>query len=120
MKSCQQGVVFFGLGLSMRGLGHRSVEALLLLVRELNDFTRFYARRMRVQGDVTGADTVLAWQTGYPFSVNLGRGYPRFNPGEFSARDFSNAARSMRPSSSAAMRRFAFRNRHRLTCAASR
>lgn len=85
MKSCQQGVVFFGLGLSMRGLGHRSVEALLLLVRDLNDFTRFYARRMRVQGDVTGADTVLAWQTGFPFSVNLGRGYPRFNPGEFSA-----------------------------------
>jgi formylmethanofuran dehydrogenase subunit B len=40
---------------------------------------------MRVQGDVTGADLVLAWQTGYPFSVNLARGYPRYNPGEFSA-----------------------------------
>src|SRR5204863_560716 len=69
----------------MTGLGHRSVEALLLLVRDLNDFTRFYARRMRVQGDVTGADSVLAWQTGYPFSVNLARGYPRYNPGEYSA-----------------------------------
>lgn len=85
MKSCRFGVVFFGLGLSMTGLGHRSVEALLLLVRDLNDYTRFYARRMRVQGDVTGADSVLAWQTGYPFSVNLSRGYPRYNPGEFSA-----------------------------------
>jgi formylmethanofuran dehydrogenase subunit B len=42
---------------------------------------------MRIQGDVTGADSVLAWQTGYPFSVNLARGYPRFNPGEFSAQD---------------------------------
>jgi formylmethanofuran dehydrogenase subunit B len=87
MKSCRFGVVFFGLGLSMTGLGHRSVEALLLLVRDLNDHTRFYARRMRVQGDVTGADSVLAWQTGYPFSVNLARGYPRYNPGEFSAQD---------------------------------
>jgi formylmethanofuran dehydrogenase subunit B len=85
MKSCRLGVVFFGLGLSMTGLGHRSVEALLLLVRDLNDFTRFYARRMRVPGDVAGADSVLAWQTGYPFSVSLGRGYPRYNPGEFSA-----------------------------------
>jgi formylmethanofuran dehydrogenase subunit B len=85
MKSCRYGIVFFGLGLSMMRLGHRSVEALLLLVRDLNDFTRFYARRMRVQGDVTGADSVLAWQTGYPFSVNLARGYPRYNPGEFSA-----------------------------------
>jgi formylmethanofuran dehydrogenase subunit B len=87
MKSCRCGVVFFGLGLSMTGLGHRTVEALLLLVRDLNDYTRFYARRMRVQGDVAGADSVLAWQTGYPFSVNLARGYPRYNPGEFSAQD---------------------------------
>ena len=42
---------------------------------------------MRVSGDVAGADSVLAWQTGYPFSVNLGRGYPRYNPGEFSGHD---------------------------------
>src|SRR5439155_8368421 len=46
---------------------------------------RWYARRMRVQGDVAGADSVLAWQTGYPFGVSLARGYPRYNPGEFSA-----------------------------------
>jgi formylmethanofuran dehydrogenase subunit B len=81
MKSCRFGIVFFGLGLSMNGLGHRGVEALLSLVSDLNDYTRFYARRMRVQGDMTGADSVLAWQTGYPFSVNLARGYPRYNPG---------------------------------------
>ncbi len=87
MKSCKCGIVFFGLGLSQTGLGHRSVEALLSLVTDLNDYARFYARRMRVPGDVAGADSVLAWQTGYPFSVNLGRGYPRYNPGEFSAQD---------------------------------
>ena len=85
MKTCRFGVVFFGLGLS-RG-GPRTIEALLRLVIDLNDFTRFYARRMRVSGDVAGADSVLAWQTGYPFSVNLGRGYPRYNPGEFSGQD---------------------------------
>jgi len=87
MKSCRYGIVFFGLGLSMTGLGHHNVEALLLLVRDLNAYTRFFARRMRVQGDVTGADTVLTWQTGYPFSVSLSRGYPRYNPGEFSAQN---------------------------------
>lgn len=85
MKACRFGITFFGLGLSLSRGGHRSVEALLRLVRDLNDHTRFYARRMRVQGDVSGADLVLAWQTGYPFSVNLGRGYPRYNPDEFSA-----------------------------------
>jgi formylmethanofuran dehydrogenase subunit B len=87
MKSCRYGVVFFGLGLSMTGLGQHNVGALLLLVRDLNAHARFCARRLRYPGDVTGADTVLAWQTGYPFSVNFFRGYPRFNPGEFSAHE---------------------------------
>ncbi len=87
MKTCRCGIAFFGLGLSRTHLGHRSVEALLRLVTELNAYTRFYARRMRVSSDVTGADSVLTWQTGFPFSVNLARGYPRFNPGEFTAHD---------------------------------
>lgn len=87
MKICKFGIVFFGLGLSRTHLGHRTVEALLRLVTDLNAFTRFYARRMRVSSDVAGADSVLAWQTGYPFSVSLARGYPRFNPGEFTAHD---------------------------------
>jgi formylmethanofuran dehydrogenase subunit B len=64
-----------------------TIEALMLLTSELNARTRFYVRRLRGSGDVTGADNVLAWQTGYPFSVNLSRGYPRYNPGEFSAND---------------------------------
>ncbi len=87
MKRCQCGVFFFGLGLTQRGVGHANVEALLRLVRDLNAFTRFHARRMRVYGDVAGADTVLCWQTGFPFSVNLARGYPRYSPGEYSAND---------------------------------
>ena len=87
MKACRFGIVFFGLGLSMSGVGHRNVEALLHLVTDLNRYTWFQARRMRVFGDVTGADSVLAWQTGYPFSVSLARDYPRYNPGEFSAHD---------------------------------
>jgi formylmethanofuran dehydrogenase subunit B len=85
MRRCKYGVVFFGFGLSRGRHGHSTVEALLKLVRELNQHTRFNVRRMRGSGDVTGADMVLAWQTGYPFSVNLARGYPRYNPGEYSA-----------------------------------
>lgn len=87
MKRCRYGVVFFGFGLARSRHGHRTVEALLGLVRDLNRHTRFSVRRMRGSGDVTGADTVLAWQTGYPFSVNLARGYPRYNPGEYSAQN---------------------------------
>ena len=96
MRSCKSGVVFFGLGLTGTSLGqteprselgHSNVECLLRLVAELNAITRFYARRMRLQGDVSGADSVLCWQTGFPFSVNLARGYPRYNPGEYSANE---------------------------------
>lgn len=42
---------------------------------------------MRGHGNVTGADNVVTWSTGYPFGVNLSRGYPRFNPGEFTTSD---------------------------------
>jgi formylmethanofuran dehydrogenase subunit B len=85
MLSSRYGVVFFGLGLTDGACGHHHVEALLQLVTDLNQHTRFVARRMRVSGDVAGADSVLCWQTGYPFSVSLSRGFPRYNPGEFTA-----------------------------------
>ncbi|MFO1021924.1 MAG: formylmethanofuran dehydrogenase subunit B [Planctomycetales bacterium] len=87
MRQATCGIFYFGLGLTAGALGARNVEALLLLTRDLNDLTRFHARRMRIYGDVAGADSVLCWQTGYPFSVNLAPGYPRYNPGEFSAND---------------------------------
>src|SRR5437588_5287474 len=87
MKSCKFGVLFFGMGLSMTRGKHLNVEAALSLARDLNEFTRFYAKPMRGHGNVTGADNVVSWQTGYPFGVNLGRGYPRFNPGEFTTAD---------------------------------
>jgi formylmethanofuran dehydrogenase subunit B len=87
MKGCQFGVLFFGMGLSMTRGKHLNVEAALALARDLNEFTRFYAKPMRGHGNVTGADNVVSWSTGYPFGVSLGRGYPRFNPGEFTTSD---------------------------------
>lgn len=85
LLNCSYGVVFFGLGLAQAHLGHVTVAGLLKLVSELNQFTRFVARRMRLPGDVSGADSVLCWQTGYPFAVDFARGYPRYNPQEFTA-----------------------------------
>lgn len=85
LTSCRYGVVFFGLGLAQSRLGHLVVAELLRLVADLNARTRFVARRLRIPGDVAGADSVLCWQTGFPFAVNLGRRHPRYNPGEFSA-----------------------------------
>ena len=87
MKSCRFGVLFFGMGLAMTRGKHINAEAALALARDLNRFTRFTAKPMRGHGNVTGADNVVAWTTGYPFGVSLGRGYPRFNPGEFTTVD---------------------------------
>jgi formylmethanofuran dehydrogenase subunit B len=53
----------------------------------MNAFTKFVAMPMRGHGNVTGGDVIMRWSTGYPFGVNLCRGYPRFNPGEYSTVD---------------------------------
>ena len=87
MKTCKFGVLFFGMGLSMTRGKHMNSAAVLTLATELNAFTKFVAMPMRGHGNVTGSDMVMRWTTGYPFGVNLCRGYPRFNPGEYSTVD---------------------------------
>lgn len=85
LRRCRAGAIFYGAGIARHGNAHATTEALFRLVRDLNRFTRFYARRMRPPGDASGADSVLCWQTGFAGSVNLARGYPRYSPGEYSA-----------------------------------
>jgi formylmethanofuran dehydrogenase subunit B len=87
MKRARFGVLFFGMGLTMTRGKHMNSASVLTLVTALNAFTKFVAMPMRGHGNVTGADMVVRWTTGYPFGVNLSRGYPRFNPGEFSTVD---------------------------------
>ena len=87
MKSARFGVIFFGMGLSMTRGKHMNSAGVLALTAELNAFTKFVCMPMRGHGNVTGADVVMRYTTGFPFGVNLSRGYPRFNPGEFSTID---------------------------------
>ncbi|MCA9168711.1 MAG: formylmethanofuran dehydrogenase subunit B [Planctomycetales bacterium] len=87
MKRAKFGVMFFGMGLSMTRGKHMNSAALLTLAAEMNAFTKFVAMPMRGHGNVTGADVIMRWQTGYPFGITFNRGYPRYNPGEFSTVD---------------------------------
>ena len=87
MKAAQFGAILFGMGLTMTRGKHINSEAILALARDMNRHTRWVAKPMRGHGNVTGADNVVSWSTGYPFGVNLNRGYPRFNPGEFTTSD---------------------------------
>jgi len=87
MVNCNFGVLFFGLGLTMSSGKLRNVDAALSLTRDLNMRTKFVIMPMRGHFNVTGADIVFTWQTGYPYAVDFSMGYPRYNPGETSAID---------------------------------
>ena len=87
---CKFGIIFFGLGLTMTKGKHRNIDAAINLTRDLNSRTKFLIMPMRGHYNVTGANIVTTWQTGYPFSVDLSNGYPRYNPGETSSTDILN------------------------------
>jgi formylmethanofuran dehydrogenase subunit B len=87
MVDCSFGVIFFGLGLTMSRGKMRNVDAALSLTRDLNKLTKFSIMPMRGHFNVTGADTVFTWQTGYPYAVDFSMCYPRYNPGETSTVD---------------------------------
>lgn len=92
--NCDLGVLFFGLGLTMSTGKHRNIDAALNLVRDLNQRTKFLIMPMRGHFNVTGANIVSTWQTGYPYAVDFSKGYPQYNPGETSAVDILSRGES--------------------------
>lgn len=87
MVNARFGIIFFGLGLTMSAGKSRNVEVAIKLVRDLNKYTKFLIMPMRGHFNVTGANIVFTWQTGYPYAVDFSHGYPMYNPGETSAID---------------------------------
>ena len=87
MVGCKLGIIFFGVGLTMSEGKVRNVDAAISLTRDLNVRTKFLIMPMRGHFNVTGADTVFTWQSGYPYAVDYSHGYPRYNPGETSVID---------------------------------
>jgi formylmethanofuran dehydrogenase subunit B len=87
LKAARFGAVFYGPGVSGVPNGHATCEALFSFVRDMNQHSRCVAIPIGEAGNRAGAENVLTWQTGYPCGVNFTRGYPRFNPGEYTAGD---------------------------------
>ncbi len=87
LVSCEFGVIFFGMGLTQSAGKFRNIEVAIQLVRDLNARTKFMIMPMRGHFNVTGADVVQAWQTGYPYGVDFSLGYPTYNPGETTCTD---------------------------------
>jgi formylmethanofuran dehydrogenase subunit B len=87
MVNCDFGVIFFGLGMTQSAGRFRNIEIAIALTRDLNKRTKFVISPMRGHFNVTGANVVFAWSTGYPYAIDFSQGYPQFNPGEFTAID---------------------------------
>jgi formylmethanofuran dehydrogenase subunit B len=87
MKGAKYGIIYWGMGLTMTRGKYMNVLGLLRFCQLMNEHTKFLAAPMRGHGNVVGMAQVLTWQTGYAFAVNLSRGYPRYNPGEFTVAD---------------------------------
>ncbi len=87
LVNCEFGVIFFGMGLTQTAGKFRNIENAISLVRDLNMRTKFLIMPMRGHFNVTGANVVAAWQSGYPYGVDFSLGYPRYNPGETTCMD---------------------------------
>ncbi len=87
MVNAEFGVIFFGLGLTGTAGRFRNIENAIALTRDLNRKTKFVIMPMRGHFNVTGANVVFAWQTGYPFALDFSLGYPQYNPGEYTTID---------------------------------
>jgi formylmethanofuran dehydrogenase subunit B len=87
LVNCQFGVIFFGMGLTQSAGKFRNIEVAISLTRDLNTRTKFLIMPMRGHFNVSGANIVFAWQSGYAFGVDFSLGYPRYNPGETTSMD---------------------------------
>jgi formylmethanofuran dehydrogenase subunit B len=87
MKHARYGVIFSGSSQQTPFDTHQYWHAIFALVRDMNAYARFVCVSMGGPGNAAGAENVMTWQTGYPFAVDLGRGYPRFGPRDFAVAD---------------------------------
>jgi formylmethanofuran dehydrogenase subunit B len=87
MLKCNFGVIYVGLGIASSYGKHRNAEMAFNLVKELNGHTKFVIGALRGHCNVAGFNQIASYLYGYPFGLDFARGYPRYNPGEFTAVD---------------------------------
>ncbi len=87
MKSGRFGIIFFGMGVTQSLSKNHNIDEAIALTKHLNEFTKYSIMPMRGHYNVTGSGEVLAWQFGFPYSVDLSRGFARYNPGDTSTVD---------------------------------
>ncbi|MHC1626778.1 MAG: formylmethanofuran dehydrogenase subunit B [Methanoculleaceae archaeon] len=86
-RSGRFGIIFFGMGLTQSLGKNHNIDMAISLTKDLNDHTKFSIMPMRGHYNVTGCGQVWGWQFGFPFAVDLTRGFARYNPGDTTAND---------------------------------
>lgn len=87
MRTAKYGVIFIGMGVTMTGAKLRTIQEVIKLVHDLNDWTRFALIPMRGHWNVTGTNQVMLYNTGYPYSIQYSDGFPRMIVGVTTATD---------------------------------
>ncbi len=87
MKNCNFGTISVGVGLSSSLGKYRNIEIAMNLVKELNNYSKFTIGVIRSRCNAAGFSQVASYMYGYPFGLDFMRGYPRYNPGEFTTVD---------------------------------
>ncbi|MCU0637673.1 MAG: formylmethanofuran dehydrogenase subunit B [Methanothrix sp.] len=87
MLGCKFGSIYVGLGIASSYGKHRNAEAAFNLVKELNAHTKFVIGALRGHCNVAGFNQIASYLYGFPFGLDFSRGYPRYNPGEYTAVD---------------------------------
>jgi len=87
LKSGRFGIIFFGMGVTQSLSKNHNIDNAIMLTKDLNEFTKFSIMAMRGHYNVTGSGQVLGWQFGFPYAVDLSRGFARYNPGESTSND---------------------------------
>jgi len=87
MKEAKFGIIFFGMGVTHTGARHNNIVNAIQATRAGHLYGKWTIMPMRGHYNVTGFNQVCCWQTGFPYSVDLSRGYAWYNPGETSSTD---------------------------------
>ena len=87
VKGAKFGMTFFGMGVTHTGARHNNIVNAIQFTRAAHQYGKWTIMPMRGHYNVTGFNQVCCWQTGFPFSVDMSRGYPWYNPGETSSTD---------------------------------
>ena len=80
-------MTFFGMGVTHTGARHNNIVNAIQFTRAAHLHTKASIMPLRGHYNVAGINQVCTWETGFPFAIDMSRGYAWYNPGEQSATD---------------------------------